>query len=127
MLLQYFSLGKNTFCILAEKDSTARIKNIIKSGMYDVIYPSWFLSQLYVENKEIPKLKPENFLAMSTRTKQLFAKSYDEFGDHYTLPSTKDTIKYPMMMAKKKVIIFFHLFVSMKFVQYKPFVIFTYI
>lgn len=80
-----------------------RIKNLIKHGVHDVVRTSWFLSLLTPEATELPEFQPRNLLGASKRTKEIFSKNFDEFGDHYTIPSTVEDLEYPFEVALKKV------------------------
>lgn len=98
-----FVLGSKTFCVLAEEASTVRVNNIILCESHNVVRTSWFVSKLTLDASELPRFTPEVLLGMSATTREELSKSFDEYGDHYVVPSSRGSIKHPLEMAEKKV------------------------
>ncbi|PNF19465.1 hypothetical protein B7P43_G02347 [Cryptotermes secundus] len=93
--------GHNTFCAVAG-NTTLRVHNIAKSGRYSVVHVDWLLRSI-AAGELLPWTPADLLYATSTVSEQLSAK-YDMFGDSYTQPLNKDTLKYVFEQVEKMVI-----------------------
>lgn len=82
-------------------NATLRVRNIAKSGRYSVAHVDWLLRSIAAD-KLLPWTPADLLYATSTISKQLSAK-YDKFGDSYTQPLTKDSLKYVFEQVEKMV------------------------
>ncbi|GAV09317.1 hypothetical protein RvY_18881 [Ramazzottius varieornatus] len=71
----------NTFCVISDK-RTVHVQNIIKTHLYDVVYPAWILR--CVTAKEISPWHPNDLMFAQERTQKLIKNAFDKYGDSFT-------------------------------------------
>ncbi|RMZ95310.1 DNA ligase 4 [Brachionus plicatilis] len=81
---------KNTYCIIANR-CTHRIKSYIKIGLYDVVKTEWLDKCL--KHGRLCQWKPNDMIHSKPKTRQMFAKLYDSYGDSYTEDVSVDCLK----------------------------------
>jgi DNA ligase-4 len=75
------SPGQETFCVVAAR-VTARVKNIISAGVYDVVKADWLIHCLELGHHL--QFLPSHMLHTSPKTAAQFADDFDAYGDSYT-------------------------------------------
>ncbi|KAG8224017.1 hypothetical protein J437_LFUL001094 [Ladona fulva] len=91
--------GEGTFCVIVGDESPFRVKNIIRSGSFDVIRMSWILK---VCSPDCPKINidenrcpwsVDEIVGASPKTSKYLALHYDAYGDSFTQPVTVSSLK----------------------------------
>jgi len=88
----------STFCVIAETESL-KVKNIIKSGNFNVVYPRWLLD--CTRHEALVALEPKYLLFANDATCAEFSEFLDPFGDHYTKDATIDTLSHVFSQLSK--------------------------
>jgi len=79
------------FAIVGEREDYFKVKKAIEFGTYDVLKPSWIES--CIDSKSCLPTFPKDYFWYSEETGKRFEADFDEFGDSYTKPVTKDEVK----------------------------------
>eukprot|EP00731_Ephydatia_muelleri_P033439 Em0029g45a len=82
--------GPKTFCVVVHS-LVVRAKNVIKTGLYDVVKADW-LQQCLDEGQSVPFL-PHHMLHTSAATTNVFAQLYDMYGDSFTEDATDESLR----------------------------------
>ncbi|KAJ8019961.1 DNA ligase 4 [Holothuria leucospilota] len=82
--------GQETLCVIADKVNL-RLRNIIRSDVYDVVKASWLL-ECKESKKHLPWL-PAHMIHTSPQTKAKFAEDYDKYGDSFTKDVTPEKLE----------------------------------
>jgi len=80
---------KRRFVAIATKE-TLKVKNLIKKGSFDVVFPRWIMDSIQARNC-LP-LSPKYTLFACAETKRLLSFDFDRFGDSFTSPSTFESL-----------------------------------
>jgi hypothetical protein len=92
----YFFLGRNVFCVLTG-DYTLRARNIASMNQHNIAHVDWLL-RCIAAHELLPWTPADLFHATPTVKEQLSAE-YDEFGDSYTQPLTKESLTFVLEKA----------------------------
>ncbi|PIK62711.1 putative DNA ligase 4 [Apostichopus japonicus] len=82
--------GQETLCVLADKVSL-KLRNVIKSDVYDVVKASWLLE--CKENERYMPWLPSHMIHTSPDTKAKFAEDFDRYGDSFTQDVDPEKLK----------------------------------
>lgn len=83
-------------------NATLRVHNIAKSGRYNVAHVDWLLRSIAAA--ELLPWTPADLLHATSTIKKGLSEKYDKFGDSYTQPLTKHSLKYVFEQVEKMVI-----------------------
>jgi DNA ligase-4 len=91
-----FCLGRDVFCVLTG-EYTLRARNIASMNQHNIARVDWLLRSI-AAHELLPWTPADLFHATPTVKDQLSAE-YDEFGDSYTQPLTKESLTYVLEKA----------------------------
>ncbi|PSN53926.1 hypothetical protein C0J52_02408, partial [Blattella germanica] len=89
----------NTFCALAG-EKTLSVSNIERSGKCCVAKIDWLLRS--ISSKQLLSWSPADLMFATMEIEQELSSQYDEFGDSYTQPATKESLRYSLEQVEKK-------------------------
>ncbi|GBN59991.1 DNA ligase 4 [Araneus ventricosus] len=81
--------GNNTFCVVCDK-TTAKVKNIIRTDMYDVVKCEWIDN--CIQNKRLLSWVPDDLLHATEETRNNLGEFFDKYGDSFTEDVTEHSL-----------------------------------
>nr|XP_042896531.1 DNA ligase 4 [Parasteatoda tepidariorum] len=82
--------GNGTFCIICDK-ITAKVKNLINKGIYDVVKEEW-IENCYMEGLLL-QWKPDDLYHAKQETCEKLGQFYDKYGDNFTEDVSENSLK----------------------------------
>ncbi|CAL1282897.1 unnamed protein product [Larinioides sclopetarius] len=82
--------GNNTFCVVCDK-TTAKVKNIISTGLYDVVKCEWIDN--CIQNKKLLSWVPNDLFYATEETHKNLGEFFDKYGDSFTEDVTEYSLK----------------------------------
>lgn len=86
-----FSLGTETFCVVAGNENNIRVQNVCKLNTFDVVKAEWLMNCM--DSSELLPWTPVDMISKSETTAEKMAVLYDEYDDSYTQPATEQSLK----------------------------------
>lgn len=83
-------IADSTSFVLAASDTGFKVANLKKQGVFNIVSLHWVLSSISV-GRLVP-LTARDLIFANEDTRNALAKEYDEYGDHYTEPVTRDQL-----------------------------------
>ena len=77
------------------------LQNLMELDQHDILLPEWIVSCLQAQQIVAPTF--EQYMYMSSATRQKLATNLDEFGDHYTEHANKQMLKRCLDLARRKI------------------------
>ncbi|XP_055945641.1 DNA ligase 4-like [Argiope bruennichi] len=81
--------GNNTFCVVCDK-TTVKVKNIIKTDMYDVVKCEWI--DKCIQNQRLLSWIPDDLIHATEKTRDNLGELFDKYGDSFTEDVTEDSL-----------------------------------
>ena len=78
------------------------MKNLIDLDGHDILLPDWIDSCLQAGKILSPAFS--HYIHMCSSTREELKEKLDEFGDHYTEPANKHTLRQSLSIARKKIL-----------------------
>lgn len=83
-------IADSTSFVLAASDTGFKVANLKKQGVFNIVSLHWVLSSI-TAGRLIP-LTARDLIFANEDTRNALAKEYDQYGDHYTEPVTRDQL-----------------------------------
>ncbi|KAK2706859.1 DNA ligase 4-like [Artemia franciscana] len=100
--------GATTSYVIAQNENI-RVKNLIKSGKYDIIKPDWILRCSF--EKKFLRFTPSDAICLTGPSQKSLLGSFDIYGDNYTEPIGKaqlekifDNMKGEYSASKREIV-----------------------
>lgn len=83
-------IADSTNFVLAASDTGFKVANLKKQGVFNIVSLHWVLSSIRA-GRFVP-LTARDLIFANEDTRNALAKEYDQYGDHYTEPVTRDQL-----------------------------------
>ncbi|EEY65982.1 DNA ligase, putative [Phytophthora infestans T30-4] len=84
-------IAGSTHYVVAAGDSGFKVVNLKKQGLFNVVHIRWVFNCIVASR--LVSLKAGDFISATDLQRQLLAKEYDRYGDHFTEHVTPDDLR----------------------------------